>query len=357
MPPKSQAKANTSAPSLAPKGKVKSSSVSRVAPKALAVAAVGAASSSTPKTRLSEGKRGSPDAAAAQGPKRKLVIRRSGTASAGNDVAESAALSGAKSGNNDGSGEGGTLGNVATGGEGTQADVDKDVAQPQQALPTPAPKNTMKTKAKSKSDSIPQWKNDAFALGHPSSMTVLLNWLRDGDNYDKWKGGEGDTQNALAADISQLISEAKCKAERSPSSIIERIRVLEKTFRAANDFRLQTGQGLLDKAEATGDDEAVALQARSVENTIVAICQYYYDLAEVMDDRIASNPTLSFSTSSSKDVAGQALRSGLLYDDYDDDEEELGGWKEDDVKEGEGDGNGGGEGDGGAPMPDGEEGG
>ena len=49
-------------------------------------------------------------------------------------------------------------------------------------------------------------------------MSVLLSWLRDDDNYTKWKGSEGDTHIVLASDIAQLIKEAKTKVDRTPSS-------------------------------------------------------------------------------------------------------------------------------------------
>ena len=114
-------------------------------------------------------------------------------------------------------------------------------------------------------------------------MSVLLSWLREDDNYTKWKGSEGDTHIVLASDIAQLIKEAKTKVDRTPAAIVEKvglaatvfptaygstiqfswillflpqIKALEKSFREANDFRMATGQGILDKASAEEGDDA-----------------------------------------------------------------------------------------------------
>ncbi|KAE8237282.1 hypothetical protein A4X03_0g9170, partial [Tilletia caries] len=108
-------------------------------------------------------------------------------------------------------------------------------------------------KAKAKGDPQPQWKNDALGPGCPSSHTIVLNWLNESSNYERWKGSEGDTQTALASDIQQEIIQNKCRAERSVATIVEKIKAMEKAFRAANDWRLQTGQGILDDAAAQDD--------------------------------------------------------------------------------------------------------
>ncbi|KAK0526328.1 hypothetical protein OC835_005324 [Tilletia horrida] len=175
-----------------------------------------------------------------------------------------------------------------------------------------------------KADAQPQWKNDSFAPGWPSSLVVLLSWLKD--NYEKWKGGGNDSQLSLAADIQQLIVGKKCRANRTPPSIVEKIKALEKSFRSANDWRLATGQGILDDAEAReadafseGDDEdeeerasRLSLVYSGVEAEVLKRCEYYNELLDIMGDRISCNPSNSYSTTSKNDAAARALRRGLV---------------------------------------------
>ncbi|KAL9932362.1 hypothetical protein V8E36_008841 [Tilletia maclaganii] len=63
---------------------------------------------------------------------------------------------------------------------------------------TPAPTTPGATvgpsSQKKKAEPKLQWKNDACQPGQPSSLTVLLAWLTEVGNYEKWKGSEGDTQ-------------------------------------------------------------------------------------------------------------------------------------------------------------------
>ncbi|CAD6938583.1 unnamed protein product [Tilletia caries] len=183
---------------------------------------------------------------------------------------------------------------------------------------------------KKKVEPIPQWKNDSVSPGHPSSMTVLLSWLQDDGNYAKWKGLEGDSQLVLAGDVSQRIQEAKTKVERTPAAVVEKIKGLEKQFRQANDFRLATGQGILDAAaaaaveEADGNEDAMNLAQKSVTDAILNYCPYYYDLSEVMSDRISTNPTGSYSTTSGIDSAAGLLRAAATRASSDEEDDDAG---------------------------------
>ncbi|CAD6887229.1 unnamed protein product, partial [Tilletia laevis] len=160
-------------------------------------------------------------------------------------------------------------------------------------------------KSKNKTEVTPQWKNDAFGPGHPSSYTILLNWLQEDNNYDKWKGSEGNTQEELAQDIVQRMKKFKIKQIRKPGAVVDKIKAMEKSFRDANDWRKQTGQGVLDDAADLGGDGdeneeeegqlRLALALSSVEDTVRKMCPFYYELAEVMGDRIAANPKGSYS--------------------------------------------------------------
>ncbi|KAK0522127.1 hypothetical protein OC835_006678, partial [Tilletia horrida] len=63
---------------------------------------------------------------------------------------------------------------------------------------------------------------------------------------------------------------------------------------------------------------------------IINICPHYYDLAEVMGDRISTNPRSSHSTTSKVDRAGSLLRGTTVGLDDDDAEQEEDTFSEDD---------------------------
>ncbi|KAL9931814.1 hypothetical protein V8E36_009364 [Tilletia maclaganii] len=96
-----------------------------------------------------------------------------------------------------------------TGGGGGGVDVSDDAESIQVDSPV--------TLAKNKSASL-QWKNDAFAPGMPSSFSILIGWLQEDNNYDRWKGSEGDGQLPLAGDIVQRIVKNKCLSTRAAVS-------------------------------------------------------------------------------------------------------------------------------------------
>ena len=62
----------------------------------------------------------------------------------------------------------------------------------------------------------------------------------------------------------------------------------------------------------------------NIVEAIMNICPHCYDLAEVMGDRISTNPKGSYSTTAKADAAGSLLRLGVLPLDDDSSDEEQG---------------------------------
>ncbi|CAD6906003.1 unnamed protein product [Tilletia caries] len=94
---------------------------------------------------------------------------------------------------------------------------------------------------------------------------------------------------------------------------------MEKAFRAANDWRLQTSQGILNDAAAQDDslkddeDEnkltrRMNLFKSSVEAEDMKKYDFYYGVLGVIGERVSSNPSSSYSTTAKTDRAGAALR-------------------------------------------------
>ncbi|KAK0523361.1 hypothetical protein OC842_006169 [Tilletia horrida] len=160
-------------------------------------------------------------------------------------------------------------------------------------------------------------------------MTILLNWLQDEGNYDKWKGAEGDSQLALASDISQVINEAKKKVERTAPAIVEKVRDLYQESREAIPAgqRLSFGhrpgrQGIIDKAAAENAEdreEAIKLAEKSVEDALMNFRPYYFELVESDSDPAAA--TLRSAIASS--MRYESIDDNFSEDDPDQDDEPI----------------------------------
>ncbi|CAD6961672.1 unnamed protein product [Tilletia caries] len=110
---------------------------------------------------------------------------------------------------------------------------------------------------------------------------------------------------------------------------------MEKAFRAANDWRLQTSQGILNDAAAQDDslkddeDEnkltrRMNLFKSSVEAEDMKKYDFYYGVLGVIGERVSSNPSSSYSTTAKTDRAGAALRRSVLAHHSDEEDESDG---------------------------------
>ncbi|GMF29904.1 unnamed protein product [Phytophthora fragariaefolia] len=94
------------------------------------------------------------------------------------------------------------------------------------------------------------WHNDEPS-GDVSSLSVLIDWITDGDNCDRYRGGEeqnGETKVALAEQISRLVSLKGLKTMRTAKDITSKISSLESSYRATVDWLAATGQGVTDES-------------------------------------------------------------------------------------------------------------
>ncbi|KAG1704867.1 hypothetical protein DVH05_004896 [Phytophthora capsici] len=105
--------------------------------------------------------------------------------------------------------------------------------------------------------------------------------MTDGDNYDRYRGGEGqngETKNALAERISALIAAKGIETVRTAKDITYKISELESTFRSASDWLAATGQGVTDE--------------QFLRACVLQRCPEYYHLKELMDSRASTRPQL-----------------------------------------------------------------
>ncbi|OWZ13050.1 LOW QUALITY PROTEIN: hypothetical protein PHMEG_00013695 [Phytophthora megakarya] len=104
---------------------------------------------------------------------------------------------------------------------------------------------------------------------------VLIDWITSGDNYDRYRGGDGqigETKTGLASQILRLISELK---QFEPQKMFSS---LETTFRTAVDWVAATGLGVKDESSLCAN--------------ILQRCPEYYELFDTMHSRISTRAQL-----------------------------------------------------------------
>lgn len=114
-----------------------------------------------------------------------------------------------------------------------------------------------------------------------SSLSVLIKWMTDGNNYDRYHGGEGqsgETKQTLAGEVVEAISASGVKTARAPKDVMNKISGLETSFREASDWRSNTGQGVENEAD--------------LRAAILHKCPSFYELHPIMDDSPSTHPLL-----------------------------------------------------------------
>jgi hypothetical protein len=124
------------------------------------------------------------------------------------------------------------------------------------------------------------WHNDG-PTNSVSSLSVLIKWMTDGNNYSRYRGGEGqsgETKQTLAGEVSQAIRDSGVMTARMPKDVMSKSLALEASFRATSDWLNNTGQGVQNET----DLRAAILQK----------CPTFYELQPIMDDSPSTHPLL-----------------------------------------------------------------
>jgi hypothetical protein len=133
------------------------------------------------------------------------------------------------------------------------------------------------------------WDND----GEPSSLNILLNWITEETNADRYFGAEetrsktgfstddGVTKNALCKLISERIHQEN-GVERSPASVRSKIDDLVARFKSTNDWIFATGQGV---RETEGES--------NFRDIVISKFRFYYDLEPILSQRPSIRPSFT----------------------------------------------------------------
>ncbi|KAE9334791.1 hypothetical protein PF008_g13795 [Phytophthora fragariae] len=124
------------------------------------------------------------------------------------------------------------------------------------------------------------WHNDG-PNASVSSLSVLIKWMTDGNNYNRCKGGDGqcgETKQTLASEVVAAIAASGVKTARSPKYVMNKILGLESSLRSASDWLNNTGQGVHNEA--------------GIRAAILHRCPTYFELQPIMDDSPSTHPLL-----------------------------------------------------------------
>lgn len=117
-----------------------------------------------------------------------------------------------------------------------------------------------------------KWDGDGVD-GGKSSIEILLGWLTEPGNYQRYRGGDphcGLSKNALAGGIVGRMVDAGIK-HHNVKDVTVKIAAIESSFKDAVYFLGGTGAGIKN-----GNDLRTAVRS---------YCPYYYELVEIMRDR------------------------------------------------------------------------
>ncbi|KAE9281908.1 hypothetical protein PF008_g27768 [Phytophthora fragariae] len=156
------------------------------------------------------------------------------------------------------------------------------------------------------------WDRDAVKEGK-SSLQVVFDWLSTEMNYNKWRGSDRINENTKEALLKAIVSELKAVGivHRTTGDIREKISAIERQFREAVDFQVQTGSGITTEATLRGE--------------ILKRCPYYYKLADVFDSSPSARPSITSDgideedeeASSSNAIVQRSEKRPLAFDDDD----------------------------------------
>ncbi|POM68929.1 Hypothetical protein PHPALM_14844, partial [Phytophthora palmivora] len=123
-----------------------------------------------------------------------------------------------------------------------------------------------------------QWHNDG-PTPSISSVSCLIDWMTTGTKYQRYRGGDaqtGETKSTIAGTILRFIESCGVTTSRTPKDIQTTILSLEQSYKVASGWLGATGQGV--EAE------------KSLRNAILSRCPYYYELYDIMHDRVSTKP-------------------------------------------------------------------
>jgi hypothetical protein len=86
----------------------------------------------------------------------------------------------------------------------------------------------------------------------PNSESVVLDWLTTGDNWSVYRGGKlasGKTFIVKKERTWKVIKAVGITVDQNPQSVGAKLQGMEAEYKRANNFEINTGQGLLDEGK------------------------------------------------------------------------------------------------------------
>ncbi|PLW37163.1 hypothetical protein PCASD_11120 [Puccinia coronata f. sp. avenae] len=141
--------------------------------------------------------------------------------------------------------------------------------------------NTAPQNKSNKKKAVPWDRNGVD--GGSSSVEIVLEWLTTGSNYPQWRGDleEGKTKKSLCSEIIELM-QANGIYHRDAKGITQRIGGLQSSYNTAQDWKRNTGAGILESDLVNG--------VKTVEDHLCVLCRYWDMLDPIMGSRSVAEP-------------------------------------------------------------------
>ncbi|PLW38247.1 hypothetical protein PCASD_19197 [Puccinia coronata f. sp. avenae] len=125
--------------------------------------------------------------------------------------------------------------------------------------------------------------------GGSSSVEIVLEWLTTASNYSQWRGDleEGKNEKSLSSEIIELMKENGIY-QRDAKGITQRISGFQSSYKTAEDWKRNTGAGILNSDLING--------VKTAEDHLCVLCQYWDMLDPIMGLRSVVKPLFTQSS-------------------------------------------------------------
>ncbi|KAG7531708.1 hypothetical protein FFLO_04150 [Filobasidium floriforme] len=179
----------------------------------------------------------------------------------------------------------------------------------QTSAPSSIPRNvkpTLKATSSAGGNSKTQWKSLTTDDGSQSAEDIVVEWLMEGENYDRYKHLQKSAKTGCCEQILGRIKEAGISCDKTPSMVESKIRGITEAWREADTEWFSTGNGVTqqdvdeDEAEMTEDEREVNQRKRRDRAAFIAKFEkrfpYYERLAPILGSRNINRPTTLLET-------------------------------------------------------------
>ncbi|KAJ3194920.1 hypothetical protein HDU67_004555, partial [Dinochytrium kinnereticum] len=128
------------------------------------------------------------------------------------------------------------------------------------------------------------WDKDEATPGGKSSLSIVVDWFTNFTNFQRWKGAaaNGISKETLCGEVIGIMR-ANGILHRKNQDIRTKIQELVDSHRKAEDWRKNTGEGIIERR---GEEES----KNEIQAYILSICPFYDLLHPLLKDNPSTRP-------------------------------------------------------------------